>query len=396
MDMLLRLTLLAIVAIAVRSSSPLPPVSNATLIAHPPSGIFIQYIGEYMPSDFITNISIIIPLTNTYCNIIPLIMARNIPQCADRFDLTHHRRSGRQIGEGWIAMGIAGTAVALATANRVKMSSLETKLNNFAAQMAHSQHTVNVNTARIGHLHDGLMKIGNELRNTQQLLFEQEQMDHQRNHSISIINGSLNILANHVNNLEHKIRNIFISQAINDIYRGQTSLSMIDPDDMPVLINQLLNVIDENSQKFFQHMPINQIIYNLLIAQHLTFILPTVYDTENPNEIGRLIFTNFFGVPRSNISYSIYEVKSVPYFVHDFFVRVIDLPLYIGQCVVDGTFLEFYTEDIKLCSFGNWTICKDQPPILTTFANPCLRKFLFLHLKELKIEFPLKLKGKLL
>lgn len=367
----------------VGSSSPLPPVSNTTLIAHPSSGIFIQYVGEYTPSDLITNVSIIIPLTSTYCNIIPLIMAQNIPQCADLFPSTyHHRLHVRQIGEGWIAMGIAGTATALATANRVTISSLKTKLNDLAIQMARSQHTVDVNTVRIGHLQEGVMRMGKELQNTQALLFEQDERNRQQNHSISIINGSLNVLANHVNNLEHKMRNIFLTQAINDIYRGQTTLSMIDADDMPLLIKQILNVLDEKSQTFFHHLPINQIINNLLIAQHLTFILPTAYDTDNTNEIGRLIFTNFFGIPRPNISYSIYELKSVPYFLQNVFVRVVELPLYIGQCIEDETFLEFYAEDIKMCSFSNWTICKDQPPILKSFANPCLRKSILLYLNE--------------
>ena len=32
------------------------------------------------------------------------------------------------------------------------------------------------------------------------------------------------------------MRNIFLTQAINDVYRGQTTLSMIDADDMPLLI----------------------------------------------------------------------------------------------------------------------------------------------------------------
>ena len=91
-------------------------------------------------------------------------------------------------------------------------------------------------------------------------------------------------------------------------------------------------------------------INNLLIAQHLTFILLTAYDTDNTNEIGRLIFTNSFGIPRPNISYSIYEVKSVPYFVQNVFVRVVELPLYIGQCIEDETFLEFYAEDIIKCA----------------------------------------------
>jgi hypothetical protein len=362
----------------VDSSALLPPVNNATLIAHPSSGIFIQYVGEYIPSDFITNISIIIPLTATYCSIIPLIMVQNIPQCAHVLYSTGHRRYTRQFGEGWIAMGIAGTATAIAISNRIAISSIETKLNNLAVQVAQSQHTVNVNTVRIGHLHEGLMKLGSELRNTQQSLFEHEERDRERNRSIFAINDSLSILGHYVNNLEHKMRNIFLTHAINDIYKGHNTLLMIDPDDMPVLISQLLNDIDEKSRKLFHHMPITQIINNLLVAQHLTFVLPTAYETNNTHEIGRLIFTNFFGIPRPNISYSIYEVKSVPYFIENSFVHVIELPVFIGQCIEDGTFLEFYAEDTKMCLFSNWTTCKDQPPILKSFVNPCLGKSMFL------------------
>ena len=388
MHIMLRLIFPMIMPFIVDSSSLLPPVSNATLIAHPSSGIFIQYVGEYIPSDFIINVSIIIPLTTTYCNVIPLIMARNIPQCADRLHLTHHRRSARQIGEGWIAMGVAGAATALATANRVSISSLQNKLKDLAVQVAQSQQTVNVNTVRIGHLQEGLMKVGEELRNTQKSLFDQEERDHERSRSISIINGSLNALANHVNNLEHKMRNIFLMHAIKDIHRGQTTLSMVDPDDIPLIINPILNAVDEKSIKFFQHMPIPQIINNLLIAQHFTFVLPTAYKTNNTNEICRLIFTNFFGIPRPNISYLIYEVKTVPYFMETFFLRVTELPLYIAQCHEDGTFLEFYPDDIKMCVFSNWTICKDQPPILKSLANPCLREFILFSKRNKQNMFP--------
>jgi hypothetical protein len=361
----------------VDSSYLLPPVSNAELIAHPSSGIFIQYVGEYVPSDFITNISIIIPLTATYCNVVPLIMAQNIPECAYLFNSTGHNRFTRQIGEGWIALGVAGSASALAISNRVKISSLETKFDNLAVQVAQSQHTVNVNTVRIGHLHSGVMKIGSELRHTQESLFQVEEENRKVNRSIFAINSSIGILGTHINNLEHKMRNVFLTQAINDIYKGHSTLSMVDPGDMPLLISQIFNDIDEKSRKLFHHMPITQILNNLLIGQHLTFVLPTAYQTNNTNEIGRLIFTNFFGIPRPNSSYSIYEVKSVPYFIHDSFIRVIELPAFIGQCIEDGTFLEFYAEDTKSCVFSNWTTCKDQPPILKSLVNPCLGKLKF-------------------
>jgi len=355
----------------------LPPVSNAELIAHPSSGIFIQYVGEYVPSDFITNISIIIPLTATYCNVVPLIMAQNIPECAYLLNSTGHNRFTRQIGEGWIALGVAGSASALAISNRVKISSVETKFDNLAVQVAQSQHTVNVNTVRIGHLHSGVMKIGSELRHTQESLFQVEEKNWKVNRSIFAINSSIGILGTHINNLEHKMRNVFLTQAINDIYKGHSTLSMVDPGDMPLLISQIFNDIDEKSRKLFHHMPITQILNNLLIGQHLTFVLPTAYQTNNTNEIGRLIFTNFFGIPRPNSSYSIYEVKSVPYFIHDSFIRVIELPAFIGQCIEDGTFLEFYAEDTKSCVFSNWTTCKDQPPILKSLVNPCLGKLKF-------------------
>jgi hypothetical protein len=376
--MKLFLKLLMIMPIIVDSSSLLPPVSNATLIAHPSSGIFIQYVGEYIPSDFITNISIIIPLTATYCNIVPLIMAQNIPHCAYLFNSTAQIRYTRQIGEGWIAMGIAGTAVAIATSNRIAITSVENKLDNLAVQVARSQNNANVNTVRIAHLHDGTMKIGNELRDTQKLLFENEENDRQQNSSIFAINSSFSVLSQYIDNLEHKIRNIFLSQAINDIYKGRNTLSMIDPNDMPLIISQIFNDIDETSRKLFDHMSVNEIIRNLLIAQHLTFVLPTVYQTNNTQEIGRLIFTNFFGIPRPNISYSIYEVKTVPYFVRNSFIRVTELPVFIGQCIADGTFLEFYAEDAKMCLFSNWTTCKDQPPILKSLVNPCLSMLTFL------------------
>ncbi len=355
----------------------LPPVSNAELIAHPSSGIFIQYVGEYVPSDFITNISIIIPLTATYCNVVPLIMAQNIPECAYLLNSTGHNRFTRQIGEGWLALGVAGSASALAISNRVKISAVETKFDNLAVQVAQSQHTVNVNTVRIGHLHSGVMKIGSELRHTQESLFQVEEKNWKVNRSIFAINSSIGILGTHINNLEHKMRNVFLTQAINDIYKGHSTLSMVDPGDMPLLISQIFNDIDEKSRKLFHHMPITQILNNLLIGQHLTFVLPTAYQTNNTNEIGRLIFTNFFGIPRPNSSYSIYEVKSVPYFIHDSFIRVIELPAFIGQCIEDGTFLEFYAEDTKSCVFSNWTTCKDQPPILKSLVNPCLGKLKF-------------------
>ena len=115
-------------------------------------------------------------------------------------------------------MGIAGTATAIAISNRLTISSIETKLDNPATQVAKSQNTVHVNTVRIGHLHNGLMKIGVELRDSQKSFFEHEERDRQLNRSIFAINSSLSNLGQYVNNLEHKMRSIFLDQAINDIY----------------------------------------------------------------------------------------------------------------------------------------------------------------------------------
>ena len=119
------LLILMIMPLIIHSSILLPSVSNATLIAHPSSGIFMQYVGEYVPSDLITNISIVIPLTAVYCNIVPLVVVQNIPQCAHVLHSINFPRYTRQIGEGWVALGVAGTAVALATENRYAISTIK-------------------------------------------------------------------------------------------------------------------------------------------------------------------------------------------------------------------------------------------------------------------------------
>jgi len=55
--------------------------SKDTTIAHPETGLFLDYVGLYTPSEKIIHNSAIFPMTTATCHFLPLSAAQSIPSC---------------------------------------------------------------------------------------------------------------------------------------------------------------------------------------------------------------------------------------------------------------------------------------------------------------------------
>ncbi|CAF1124545.1 unnamed protein product [Didymodactylos carnosus] len=93
-------------------------------------------------------------------------------------------------------------------------------------------------------------------------------------------------------------------------------------------------------------------------------------------EIERLVGTNFFGLPRINHVFSVYEMLTIPFKHHSKSIRLANMPSYIGYNPTDETIIEFYKRNLCDCAFGTVTSCRDVPAIHSTLSNICLDQIL--------------------
>ncbi|CAF1191510.1 unnamed protein product [Didymodactylos carnosus] len=93
--------------------------------------------------------------------------------------------------------------------------------------------------------------------------------------------------------------------------------------------------------------------------------------------LGRIVITNFFALPPIPPSlFSVYEVKSIPHFHKRHYVRLNNLPIYVGQNRADNTYIERYSADVAACKFGSVITCRDNQLVTDEIANPCLAEIL--------------------
>ena len=93
--------------------------STNTTIAHPETGLFLDYVGLYTPSETVIHSSAIFPMTTATCHFLPLSAAENIPSC----NITK-KRNKRLVGE-IIAVGVATASLAMSASNSMQIGVLQ-------------------------------------------------------------------------------------------------------------------------------------------------------------------------------------------------------------------------------------------------------------------------------
>ncbi|CAF3285284.1 unnamed protein product [Rotaria sp. Silwood2] len=156
------------------------------------------------------------------------------------------------------------------------------------------------------------------------------------------------------------------------IFRNELNLDFLLPDDLRKVV---YNVADEGILTFHHYhgsIPLAQIITNLLVRQQADFVPRSQYTTENSQEIGRLIITNFFAVPQQDqMPFYTYKLLTIPFFHDNKTIQLAQMPRYWAINPADNTTMEWHNPEESGCNLQLMTTCRDTPPIRTISKDSC-------------------------
>ena len=99
--------------------SPEISFSTNTTITHPESGLFLDYMDPYIPSDTIIHNSAIFPMTNDMCHFLPLLAAEQILSC----NVTPHRN--KRILSTILSLGLGTASLGFSISNSLQILGLQ-------------------------------------------------------------------------------------------------------------------------------------------------------------------------------------------------------------------------------------------------------------------------------
>ena len=117
--------------------------STNNTIAHPESGLFLDYVGPYTPSDTVIHNTAIFPMTVHTCHFLPLAAAEKIPLCNITFVRTKRMILNLlSLGAGTISLGIS-------TANNIQISNLRQQMAIVRQSLGRLAETTQLHTAQL-------------------------------------------------------------------------------------------------------------------------------------------------------------------------------------------------------------------------------------------------------
>ena len=362
-DLTIILALLSLLPLCLLSHSHGLFLKNTT-IAHPETGLFLDYVGLYSPSETIIHNSAIFPMTTATCHFLPLSAAQSIPSC--NITAKRHKRLITDV----ISIGMGAINLGISAANTMQIINLQKQVGIVEKSLSEFSQTMQIHGAQLAKLESNQIALAEELQVTQQAL----------NAMIPILNShseALNTFKTGMERLHIQLQHSFLYLAITQICRNDLTLDFFSPEDLQKVV---YNVIREGNITFNSHhgsIPIVQIITKLIVRQQIDFIPRLQYATNNPEEIGRLVITNFFAVPqRESTSFLTYKLLAIPFFHQNQTIQLAEIPRYWAFNPVDNTTMEWHDPQDSGCDLQLMTSCRDTPPIQTMSQESCLSQII--------------------
>lgn len=338
-------------------------LKNSTIV-HLETGLLLDYVGLYRPSDTIIHNSAIFPMTEETCVFLPPSAAAKISAC--NITMTRHKRSIA----GIIAVGAGLLNLGISALNAIQITSLNRQMAVVENSLSSMSETVEIHDVQLARLQFNQIELAMELRSTQ----------HALNILIPILNShsnALNRFRTSIEQLHTRFQRSFLYSAITRIFRNELTLEFLSPDD---LHNVVYDVIKQGNLTFnTQHgsIPIVEIVTRLLVRQQIDFVPSSKYSTQNPKEIGRLVITNFFAVPQQeHTSFNVYKLLAIPFFHNNETVQLSQVPRYWAINPTDNTTMEWHDSEEFGCDLQLMTSCRVTPPLRPLIKDSCLGQIL--------------------
>lgn len=337
--------------------------SKNSTIVHLETGLFLNYMGLYRPSDIIIHNSAIFPMTIESCHFLPLVAAAKIPSC------NVSQRIHKRAVLGVIALGVGILQLGMSVMNTIQISNLNEQMDIVEKTLVKFNNAIDIHEAKLAHLHSNQIKLIAQLQVTQQAI----------NSMIPILDSHaqlLNQLKTDIAQLHSYIQRSFLAIAINRIFRNELNLNFLLPDDLHKVV---YNVIDQGNLTFsseYATIPLVEIITKLLVRQQIDFIPNLRNNPMYSKEIGQLIITNFFAVPQrpkqQQTSFYVYKLLAVPFYYNNESLQLSEMPQYWAINPRDNTTIEWYKPDEFGCNLQLMTTCRDTPPVRSIKQDTCL------------------------
>lgn len=347
-------------------SNDILPSMNTT-IAHLETGLFLNYVGVYKPSDTIIHNSAIFPMTIETCHLLPSAAVLKIPAC----NIKQQRRRRKRVALAIIAVGVGLAHVGLTIRNTIQIANLQYQIDLVENTLSNFNQIINIHEAKLANIQSNQIKIIKELQLTQRAI----------NSLIPILDSHSKILIklNHDIALLHKyFQYSFLYLSINQILRNQLNLNFLAPNDLRKVV---YDVIEQGNLTFNQHygsISLVEMITRLLIRQEINFIPNSNKNGNNSTDIGHLIITNYFAVPQQQqeTSFYVYKLVAVPFIYKNESLQLTGIPQYWAINPINNTTMEWYKPEESGCSLQLMTTCRDTPPIYSMTKDSCVSQIL--------------------
>ncbi|CAF4703748.1 unnamed protein product, partial [Rotaria socialis] len=180
-----------------------------------------------------------------------------------------------------------------------------------------------------------------------------------------------------IEHIQFQLRHSFLYLAITQICNNELTLDFLSPEDIRKVVYNVIKLGNLTFNSYPGSLPVVQIITKLLVRQQIDFISKSQYITNDPDEIGRLVITSFFAVPRQEqIPFYVYKLLTIPFFHENETIELAQIPRYWAINSINNTTMEWYHPQEFGCDLRLMTSCRDTPPIRTISNDTCLNQII--------------------
>ncbi|CAF3304957.1 unnamed protein product [Rotaria socialis] len=339
--------------------------SKDTTIAYPETGLFLDYVGMYTPSEKIIHNSAIFPMTPDTCHFLPSSAVENIPSC----NITAKTRRKRFI-DSIVSVGIGAASLALSVSNTIQIENLQQQVALVENTLSKFSQTVKIHGAQLAKLTLKHIELTEQLEITQEAIDEILPVLDKHSEAITTLKTG-------IEHLQFQLRHSFLYLAITQICNNELTLDFLSPEDIRKVVYNVIKLGNLTFNSYPGSLPVVQIITKLLVRQQIDFISKSQYITNDPDEIGRLVITSFFAVPRQEqIPFYVYKLLTIPFFHENETIELAQIPRYWAINSINNTTMEWHHPQEFGCDLRLMTSCRDTPPIRTISNDTCLNQII--------------------
>nr|ARJ54444.1 envelope fusion glycoprotein [Adineta vaga] len=342
-------------------------ISRDTITAHPETGLFLDYTGVYTPAEAIIHKSVVFPMTTTTCHFLPLSAVEIIPSC--NITIKRNKRYASTV-ISVINLFAGDASLGMSIYNSMQTAHLQEQITLVQGSLTKFSKMVDIHQGQLVKLTEKHIELTDQLQVTQKA----------PNDLIPVINShsnAINYLKTDVENLKIEFKKSFLYSAISQISRDELTLSFLSPDDIHKVAYYVIREGNLTFNSYPGFIPVIQIITKLIVRQQIEFVPSSLYSPANQEEIGRLVITSFFAVPkRKQTPFNVYKIVKTPLVQGNEAYQLAEVPTYWAINPVNNFTFEWQNPHESGCDFRFMTSCRDTPPFHQVPRDTCLDQIL--------------------